>query len=87
MKTHTGIAYIHFQHIPAKSPEVSPVDYCAFGQQKRALSKRTSPPPHTNDRLWKIVKGKWQAIPLEILGKTLLSWKTQYRLIIQKHGY
>ncbi|GBM72233.1 hypothetical protein AVEN_83910-1 [Araneus ventricosus] len=40
IKTDTSIAYIHFQHIPAKSPSVSPRDYCASGPLKGALSKR-----------------------------------------------
>lgn len=31
IKTHTGIAYMPFQHIPMKSPDVSPRDYCVFG--------------------------------------------------------
>lgn len=84
MKTDTGIAYIPFQHIPAKSPDVSPMDYCAFGLLKRALSKRK---PTTIDGLWKVVEEEWKAIPLEILRKALLSWKSRCRLIVQKKGY
>ena len=34
-----NIEYILFQRIPAKSPDFSPVDYCAFNLLKRALSK------------------------------------------------
>ncbi|GBM55268.1 hypothetical protein AVEN_272339-1 [Araneus ventricosus] len=40
LKTYIGIAFIHFQHIPAKPLDVSPMDYCALGLSKRVLSKR-----------------------------------------------
>ncbi|GBL81716.1 hypothetical protein AVEN_93492-1 [Araneus ventricosus] len=43
MKTDTGTAYIPFQHIPVKSPELSPLDYCAFGLVKRALLNANPP--------------------------------------------
>ncbi|GBL89123.1 hypothetical protein AVEN_255253-1 [Araneus ventricosus] len=72
-KNDTGIAYIPFQHILAKSPEVSPMDYCAFGLLKRANSKQK---PTTIDGLWKVVKEEWESIYQEILRKALLSWKT-----------
>ena len=85
MKTNTGIAYITFQHIPAKSPDVSPMEYCAFGLLKRALSKRK--PTTTIDGLWKVAEEEWKAIRLEILRKALLSWKSRCRLIVQKKGY
>ncbi|GBO29915.1 hypothetical protein AVEN_208472-1 [Araneus ventricosus] len=57
MTTDTGIAYLAFQHIPAKSPDVSPMDYCAFGLLKIALSKRK---PTTIDGLWKVVEEEWK---------------------------
>ena len=53
MKTDAGIECMLFQYIPAKSPDVSPVDYCTFGLLERALSKRE---PTTIDGLWKLVK-------------------------------
>ncbi|GBM73022.1 hypothetical protein AVEN_66234-1 [Araneus ventricosus] len=84
MKTDTCIAYILFHHIPEKSPDVSPMDYCSVGLLKRALSKRK---PTKIDELWKVVEEEWKSIPLEILRKALLSWKSQYRLIVQKKGY
>ncbi|GBN91889.1 hypothetical protein AVEN_77143-1 [Araneus ventricosus] len=84
MKTDAGIPYIPFQHIPAKSPDVSPMDYCAFGPLKRSLFKRILT---TIDGLWKVVEEEWKSIPLEILRKALLSWKSRCRLIVQKKGY
>ncbi|GBL97357.1 hypothetical protein AVEN_170474-1 [Araneus ventricosus] len=84
MKTDIGIAYIPFQHIPTKSPDVSPMDYCAFGLLKRVLSKCK---PTTIDGLWKEVEEEWKSIPLEILRKALLSWKSRCRFIVQKKGY
>ncbi|KFM72922.1 Transposable element P transposase, partial [Stegodyphus mimosarum] len=41
VKPDTDIACIHFKSIPAKSPDVSPMDYCVFGLLKRALFKST----------------------------------------------
>ncbi|GBN23068.1 hypothetical protein AVEN_233990-1 [Araneus ventricosus] len=84
MKTDTGIAFIPFQHIPSKSPDISPMDYCAFGLFKRALSKRK---PTTIDELWKVVEEERKSITLEILRKALLSWKSGCRIIVHKKGY
>ncbi|GBM51342.1 hypothetical protein AVEN_110799-1 [Araneus ventricosus] len=70
METDTCIAYIPFQHIPAKSPDVSPMDYFAFGLLKRALSKCK---PTTIDGLWEVIEEEWRSIPMEILRKVLLS--------------
>ncbi|GBO25282.1 hypothetical protein AVEN_236346-1 [Araneus ventricosus] len=84
MKTYTGIADVLFQYIPAKSSDVSPMDYCAFGLSKRALSKRKST---RTDRFWKVVEEQCKSIPLEILRKALLSWKSRCGLIVQKKGY
>jgi hypothetical protein len=35
----TKIKAIPFDHIPVKSPDASPMDFCAFGQLKRALER------------------------------------------------
>ncbi|GBL78197.1 hypothetical protein AVEN_42767-1 [Araneus ventricosus] len=70
MKTDTGIVYIPFQHIPAKFLDISPIDYCALGLLKRALSKRKL---ITICELRKVVEEKWISIPLEILREALLS--------------
>ena len=43
LRNETGIKAIPFGHIPVKSPDASsPMDFCAFGQLKQALSKRKS---------------------------------------------
>ena len=42
MKIATSFECIPFQRILAKSPDVSPTDYCAFGLLKRALSRSKS---------------------------------------------
>ncbi|GBN32471.1 hypothetical protein AVEN_194331-1 [Araneus ventricosus] len=80
MKTDAGIAYIPLQHILAKSPDISSKDNCAFGLWKRAVSKRKST---TIDGLLK-VEEEWKSIPLGILRKALLSWKSRCRLIVKK---
>ncbi|GBO46880.1 hypothetical protein AVEN_39946-1 [Araneus ventricosus] len=84
MKTDTGIAHIPFQYIPTKSPDISPMDYCAFGLVKIVFSK---PKPTTIDGLWKVVEEEWKSVPLEILRKALLSRKSRCRLLVQKKGY
>lgn len=71
-KTDTSIAYIPSQHIAVKSLDVSPMNYCAFGLMKRAISKCI---PMTIG-LWKVVEEEFKSIPLEILGKALPLWKS-----------
>ena len=53
MKIDASIVFISFQSLPAKFPGVSPLDYCAFGSLKKALSKRK---PTPSDGLWKVVE-------------------------------
>ena len=84
MERETGIRAIPFTHIPAKSPDVSPMDFYAFGLLKSALSKRR---PTTLHGLWKTVQEEWAKIPLSILQKTLLSWKLRCRKVVQNKGY
>lgn len=63
----TGIAYGFFQRISAKFPDVSPMDKCAFGLLKRALSKRK------NIKIGN-TEDEWQALSSKILRKVLLLW-------------
>ena len=58
MKIDTGIECMHFQHIPAKSPDVPSMDYCVLDLLKRAFSKRKST---MIDGLWKILEEEWKA--------------------------
>jgi hypothetical protein len=83
-KISTGISYIPFSDIPAKSPDISPMDFCGFGLLKQALRKRK---PTTLDGLWKACKQCWEEIPLQTLQKSLISWKYRCRLIVQRKGY
>ncbi|UYV71844.1 hypothetical protein LAZ67_9000649 [Cordylochernes scorpioides] len=39
-KDETGISYIIFKHIPAESPDLAPMDFCAFGLLRTALRSR-----------------------------------------------
>ena len=59
------------------------MDFCAFGLLKTALFKRRT----TLTGLWKAVQEEWDRILLLTLQKALLSWKLQYRKIIQNKGY
>ncbi|KFM66484.1 hypothetical protein X975_13415, partial [Stegodyphus mimosarum] len=70
MEQKTGIKAIPFTDIPSKSPDVSPMDFWAFGLLKTALSKRC---PKTLTGLWKAVREEWDRIPLLTLQKALLS--------------
>ncbi|GBL93308.1 hypothetical protein AVEN_219449-1 [Araneus ventricosus] len=83
MKTDTSIAYMPFLHVPAKFPDVSPMDYCAIGLLKSALSKRK---PTTIDGLWNVVDD-WKSIPLEILRRAFYHGNHDTDLIVQKKGY
>ena len=55
MKIDLSIEFIPFQRIPAKFPDVLPMDYCAFGLLKITLSKRK---PIDINAVWKIKKEK-----------------------------
>lgn len=83
MEQKTGIKAVPFTDIPTKSPDVSPMDFCAFGLLKSALSKRR---PKTLTGLWKAVQEEWDRIPLLTLQKALLSWKLRCRKIVQNKG-
>ena len=84
MEQNTGIKAIPFTDIPTKSPDVSPMDFCASGLLKSALSKRR---PTTLTGLWKAVQEESDRIPLLTLQKALLSWKLQCPKIVQNKGY
>ncbi|GBN79439.1 hypothetical protein AVEN_138680-1 [Araneus ventricosus] len=73
MKTDTGIAFIPFQHFPGKSPDVSPMDYCAFGLLKRVLSERK---PTTIHGFWKVLEEEWKSISLKIPSIMEIMMKT-----------
>jgi len=72
MTAETGIKAIPFSHIPVKSPDASPMDFCAFGLLKQALGKRH---PKTLAGLWKVVNDEWNKLDLTVLRKSLLAWK------------
>ena len=72
MERETGIKAIPFTDIPVKSPDVSPMDFCAFGLLKSALAKRR---PKTVAGLWKCME------------EVLLSWKFRCRLVIKGKGH
>ena len=72
MVKYIDIEYTPFQHILAKSPGVSSMDYCTFGLLKIALSKR---PPTKIGEPWKVVKEEWTTIPLKVYD--LLSSKSR----------
>ena len=59
------------------------MDHVTFGIMKRALSKRKT---IATVELWKAEEEKWKSIPLEILRKVPVSWKSHCRLAVQKQG-
>ncbi|KFM66675.1 hypothetical protein X975_06438, partial [Stegodyphus mimosarum] len=83
MKQKTSIEAIPFTDIPTQSPDVSPMDFCAFERLKTALSERC---PKALTGLWKAVREEWDKIPFLTLHKALLSWKLRYRKIVQNKG-
>ena len=84
MEQETGIKSIPFDHIPVKSPDCSPMDFCVFGLLKQALSKRH---PKSLNGLWKVVEDEWDKLSITTLRKSLLSWKTRCRAIVQNKGF
>ena len=84
MERETGIKAIPFTDIPVKSPDVSPMDFCAFGLLKSALAKCR---PKTGTGLWKCVEEEWNKIPMATLQNVLFSWKFPCRLVIKEKGH
>jgi len=80
----TGINVIPFSHIPVKSPDASPMDFCVFGLLKRSIAKRKAT---TIEGLWKVVLEEWDLLDLGVLRKALLSWKVRCRAIAKAQGY
>lgn len=79
----TGIKVIPFSHVPVKSPDCSPMDFCGFGLLKRGLSSRR---PTTVEGLWKVCQEVWYDIPLVTLRKSLMQWKLRCRAIVKANG-
>ena len=57
----TKIKAIPVKHIPVKSPDVAPMNFCVFGFLKRALARRK---PSTLEGLWKVVQDEWEKLSL-----------------------
>ena len=64
IRNETKIKTIPFKWISPKFPDVFSMGYCAFGLLKRVIFKRH---PKILDRLWNIVKVKWNNNNLDIL--------------------
>jgi hypothetical protein len=84
MEAETQIHVIPFSHIPVKSPDASPMDFCGFGLLKRGIASRR---PKTIEGLWKVCNEIWQGIPLTVLRKSLLQWKLRCRAIVRNRGF
>lgn len=84
LKEETKINYIPYNHIPVKSPDAAPMDFCVFGLLKQALAKRN---PKTLNGLWKVLLEEWELLNPVILTKSLLSWKLRCRSIVKRKGY
>lgn len=80
----TGIRAIPFEDIPVKSPDASPMDFCAFGLLKRALASRR---PRSLSGLWKAYREEWDALDMTSLRRSLLQWKLRCRAIVGMHGH
>ena len=84
MADETGIRAIPFTDIPVKSPDASPMDFCAFGLLKRALSHRR---PRTIEGLWKACQEEWLRLDMTTLRASLLQWKLRCRAIAKMQGH
>lgn len=84
LEQETGIRSIPFTDIPVKSPDASPMDFCAFGLLKRALGSRR---PRSLGGLWKACKEEWAAIDMNSLRLSLLQWKLRCRAIVHNQGH
>ena len=80
----TGLHVIPFSDIPVKSPDASPMDFCAFGLLKQGLASKR---PTTVEGLWKACQQVWDNIPLPVLQRSLLQWKLRCRAIVHARGH
>ncbi|CAG0897828.1 unnamed protein product [Darwinula stevensoni] len=71
LEKETGIATIPPTHIPVKSPDCAPMDFCVFGVRKERLARRTV---STAVDLWKSCKEEWKKLPLSAIRRAL-QWK------------
>ena len=62
MKIDTNIEHTPFQYFLEKCPDISPMDYCAFGFLKESSSEAQIT---MIDEFWKAVKEKLKPIPLD----------------------
>jgi [histone H3]-lysine36 N-dimethyltransferase SETMAR len=83
LKSETGINYIPRHHIPVKSPDISPMDFCVFGLVKRGLWRHK---PKNLKGLWKALQIEWKRLPQEVIQRALESWKSRCRLVVKKCG-
>ncbi|KAJ9601450.1 hypothetical protein L9F63_000398 [Diploptera punctata] len=84
MEQETGIHAIPFSNIPVKSPDASPMEFCAFGLFKRALGNRR---PRTIDTVWKACKEERELLDMAMLRKSFLRWKLRCRAIARVKGH
>lgn len=70
MELKRAIMDIPCTDIPDKSPDVPPIDFCAFGFLKCSLIKRRSATLYI---LWKDIQKEWARISLHKLQKVLFS--------------
>ncbi|GBO40986.1 hypothetical protein AVEN_166112-1 [Araneus ventricosus] len=83
MEQERGTKTVLFPDIPAKYPDISPMDFCSVGPLKCTLSKHR----HTTFcELREGVQEEWDKIPLPILQQALLSWKLRCRKIFKNKG-
>ncbi|GFX54213.1 hypothetical protein TNCV_2338471 [Trichonephila clavipes] len=66
----TGIKCTQFVELPIKSPDTSPMNFCAFSLLKRVLGKRH---PIGLKGIWKMVQEDWSKTRMTVLRKSLHS--------------
>lgn len=83
LKAQGGSNYIVAEDIPTKSPDISPMDFFAFGYLKQLLFKRKAA---TVKGLWKVLNDEWQKITPEMCSKVFQSWKKRCYVVSKIGG-
>lgn len=83
VKRSKGITIIPNAEIPAKSPDISPMDFFAFGYLKQRLKRRKA---KTWKGVWKVLKEEWCKVTLEMTSKVYRAWKRRLRIVSLSDG-
>ena len=83
LKERSGLNFIPKELIPVKSPDISPMDFFAFGFLKQVLFLRKA---STLPGLWKVLQDEWTKVTPAKCTEVFDSWKRRCRAVSKHDG-